>query len=62
MEIEWNPKLRQLLSGGVHIALDGAEAAAIDDVMRQLSEAGIEPDRDEAATMVREERSKRTES
>jgi hypothetical protein len=62
MEIEWNPKLRQLLSGGVHIALDGDEAAAVDDVMRQLSEAGIEPDRDEATTMVREERSKRTES
>ncbi len=62
MEIEWTPRLRQLLSGGVHIALDGDEAAAIDDVLRQLREVGIEPDREEAATMVREERSKRTES
>ncbi len=62
MEIEWNPRLRQLLSSGVHIALDGDEEAAIDDVLRQLSEAGIEAERDEAATMVREERSKRTES
>lgn len=62
MEIEWNPSLRRLLSGGVHIALDGDEAAAVDDVLRQLGEAGIEPDRDEATTMVREERSKRTES
>ena len=44
------------------VALDGDEAAAIDDVLRQLREAGIEPDREQAATMVREERSKRTES
>ncbi|ROR67312.1 hypothetical protein [Agrococcus jenensis] len=62
MEIAWTPELRRLLSGGVHIALDGDEAAAIDDVLRQLREAGIEPDREQAATMVREERSKRTES
>jgi hypothetical protein len=62
MEIEWSPRLRQLLSGGVHVALDGDEAAAVDDVLRQLSAAGIQPDRDEATTMVREERSKRTES
>jgi len=62
MEIEWNPRLRQLLGGGVHIALDGDESAAVDDVLRQLSEAGIDADRDEATMMVREERSKRTES
>ncbi|MET4099828.1 hypothetical protein ABIB37_002065 [Agrococcus sp. UYP10] len=60
MEIEWNPKLRQLLTTGVHVQLDGDEDAAIDDVERQLRDAGLEPARDEVATMVREERSKRT--
>jgi len=60
MEIQWSPKLRQLLGSGVQIALDGDEGAAIDDVLRQLREAGIEPDREEATTMVREARSKRT--
>lgn len=60
MEIEWTPKFRQLISSGVQVPLDGDEDAAIDDVVRQLSDAGIEPDRDEVTTIVREERSKRT--
>lgn len=60
MDIEWTPKLRQLLGSGVQVPLDGDEDAAIDDVARQLNDAGIEPDRDQVTTIVREERSKRT--
>jgi hypothetical protein len=60
MEIAWTPELRHLLATGVHVPLDGDEAAAIDDVSRQLAVAGIDPEVDEVTTLVRAEREKPT--
>ncbi len=60
MEIAWTPELRHLLTTGVHVPLDGDDAAAIEDVSQQLAAAGIDPDADEVTSIVRAEREKPT--